>query len=628
MPPQANINIPDDEDQDQRPRREDVMSEDEIKLADKYLQWYRSSHRDKVNRGLFEKWEEIESYWEGDANPPDGDADPGMNTNIVMPSVEGQVAYLVEQNIAIQTRPEGPSDLPYAEDAMHLLEWCMYKNKIKRKLDVHERRRKKFGTGIFRVLFDPDALNGFGLPVIEPRHPAYVFTDPAITDIYSFQEGRFVIEVANKSIYWAEMNFDENRVAAIAPGFHPMEEEMLFGEDENQLDAISKQQYLHMYVWSIIKQNGDMVLRLVQMSGDGVILSDSLNDSEESFYPVPKYPYFLTPIAYREGTVWAKTEIEELLKTQNLIDDLDDQIVMNARLTGNLQKIVSTNAGIDIDKWTNEPGLNIPADGPLNDAYRIVQPPDMPQYVTARRNLALQYERTVITRFSDQMNGIKQEGVDTATESLGLQQGGTQGIDHAKMLLEETLAEVFEYCLELMMEYYTEEKAFRITEDNKFRWINPSELKNVPLLIPSTDVYQQSFMNQVPGAVNAPQWMPHPEDETKKADFDVEVTVGAGLPQNKGYIFQMANQAVQIGAISPPEYRKLLIDYVGLPLDENPPQPPMPPQQSGQPQPGMMPPGGIPPAAAGAPPNAAVAGMTAGNMPQVNPAAAPGGGGM
>lgn len=624
--PQTNVNIPDDEEQESKPRREDVMTEDEIKLADKYLMWYRSSHRDKVNRGLFKKWEEIEAYWEGEANPPESDADPAMNTNIILPAVEGQVAYLVEQNIAIQTKPEGPSDLPYSEDAMHLLEWCKYKNKIKRKLDVHERRRKKFGTGIFEVIFDPDALNGFGLPVIEPCHPAYIFLDPAITDIYKYQEGRFLIRVINKSIYWAQMNFDEERVEAVMPGYHPMEAEMIFGEDENMLDAVSKQQYLHMFVWSIIKnKDGEKILRLVQMSGDGVILKDSLTDDEESYYPCPKYPYFFTPLQYREGTVWAKSDMEELLKTQNLIDDLDDQIIMNARLVGNLQKVVSTNAGIDIDKWTNDPGLNIPADGNLEEAYRIVQPPEMPQYIIQRRNLALQYERTVITRFSDQMNGIKQTGVDTATESLGLQQGGTQGIDHAKMLLEETLAEVFEYCLELMMEYYTEDKAFRITEDNSFRWINPSKLKDVPLMIPATDVYQQHFVNKLRESgvdpVSVPQWMPHPEGETKKVDFDIEVTVGAGLPQNKAAVMNFVNQGVQIGAITPQQYLKLLIEYVGLPLDENPPptpQPSAPPQMPGAPG-GPMPPG------AASVPNAAVAGMTANNVP-ASPAPGPGGG--
>jgi hypothetical protein len=564
---------------DYQKRKHEVMSEEERTLAEKNLDFYRSAHKDKDNRGLFDKWESIDLYWEGDANPPESDTDPASNTNIVNSNIEGQVAYLVEQNIAIEAKPRGPSDRPFKERAVIVMEFVKEQNRMKRKLDVHERRRKKFGTGIFRVLFDPDKLDGMGLPVIDPCNPAYVMTDPTITDVYRYQEGRFIIDVVNRSLNYARENYDEELANAIEPGYHPMEAPYLFGEESGQTDEISKDSYLHMFVFTRYKtKDGERRLRLVEQSGCGVILRDTKKEEEESgeaIFPDDRYPYFLTPDMYREGTVWGKSTAELLIPTQDIIDDLDDQIRMNARATGNPQRELDINSGIDPEKVTNETGLVYPKNGPER-AITNIEPPRMPEYIIARRNLALQYERTIVSRFSDQMNGIKQEGVDTATESLGLQQGGTQGINHSKLLLEETLAEVFEYCLVLCMEYWTEEQFFELTErPGDYEYFRPSDLKQIPRLIPATDTYKTQFATDFPDAETSPQFMPLMGEDmkpiTKRIALDISVTVGAGLPSNKAFVFNMIDKAHQAQAITPQEYRKLMREYTGLPIDEEPP---------------------------------------------------------
>ncbi|MFT9498257.1 portal protein [Anaerosolibacter sp.] len=547
--------------------KHDVMSEAEIKEANKFMDYYRSSWRDKENRGLFDKWEKMDLYWEGEVNLPESDADPGSNTNIIHPNVEGQVALLVEQNIAIQTEPVGPSDMPFQDAARIMLEFVKEKNKMKRKLDVHERRREKYGTGIFRVTFNPDALNGFGLPEIRPCNPAYVFTDPNIIDIYDVQDGEFIIESMMKSLYWAQNNerFDEERAKAIMPGFSPIEGDYIFGEDDGENDEISRNNYLHLLVWT--KKKGK--LRLVEMSACGAILYDSMKDDEEGYYPNNKYPYFFTPMYYREGTVWAKGDAELLIDNQDLINDLDDQMRMNARLSGNPQKVINTASGIDVDKWTNEPSLNIPANDP-NNAFRMVEPPNMPAYIQNRRDMALMTERQIITRFSDQMTGQRVKGVDTATEALSLQQAGATGIDHKKLLLQETLSDVFEYILDMIKEYYTEEQAFRITEkENQFIFFRGSQLKEVPYMIPASQSFVNGFTANNPDA-EPPQWMQN-GTETKEAMFDIKVTVGAGMPNNKAFIYQVIREAFRDGVLTPQEYRKLLIQYVALPVEEEPP---------------------------------------------------------
>lgn len=537
------------------------MDEELYADSEKYLSWFSSSWADKDKRGLFDLWENVEQYWEGHVNEPITDSDPASSINIVHSNIEGQVAMMTEQDLCVEVAPVGPSDMAFAKPVKIILQWIIDKNRMRRKLDIHERNREKFGTGIFRVIFNPDYMDGFGLPVIEPCNPAYIFVDPVITDVYKIQEGRFMIETLNRSVQSAKDKYGDI-AENIQAGYHPMDFDYIFGEDDGETDDISRDSYLHLLIW--MKDKGK--LRLVEMSGCGIILSDS--DKDEKNFPNDKFPYFFTPLYYRSGTVWGKGDAELLINIQDLVNDIDDQIRINARLTGNPQKLISNSSGIDVDKWTNESGLNIPCNDVMT-AYQPVIPPPMAQYPIDRRRYALEYEIAKVTRFSDQMLGTQQKGVDTATEARAIQQQGTAGIQYKKSILQETLSELFSYVLDCVKEFYTEEKVFRVTEgEGEFIWFRGSDLKKIPQMVPLTATDKMDFITN------------HPEKELpkhkisgthkKQAEFDIKITVGAGLPQNKAFVYQVISESFAKGAITPQEYRKLLKDYVNLPVNDKP----------------------------------------------------------
>jgi len=558
------------------------MSVEKVAESDKFIQWYRSAWNDKDSRNFFDMWELSYKYWEGNSvNLPENDTNPGSNVNIVHPNIEGQVALLVEQNIDVEVLPTEPGDELFSEYVQNILKWIIEKNKMERKLDCFWRRTEIFGTCGFRVIFNPSYKGKLGLPEIEVVNPAYIFVDPNITDINKLDDAEFIIETVKRSIYNARNKFGDI-ADAIEPGFNPTSvDDYIFDEDEAETDETSKANYLHMFVW--FKEKGK--LQLVEMAGCGVILSDSREKGSERYFPNDKYPYKLMTLYRREGTIWGKGDAELLINLQDLINDIDDQIRINARLSGNPQKLISTSAGIDIEKWTNEPGLNIPCHE-VGTAYQPVIPPPMAQYPIERRRYALEYETAKVTRFSDQQTGVRQQGVDTATEALALQQAGSAGIGHKKLLLQETLSEVFEYILDCVKEYYTEEQAFRITgKKAEFMFFKGSKLKSTPKMIPATDEYVSKFMQKNP-ALTPPTTMIDDTAEAKESEFDVKVTVGAGLPTNKAFVYQVINEAFAKGIITPQEARNLLREYVKLPVPETPiEQQQLMPQQGQQGQP-------------------------------------------
>lgn len=577
-----------------RAKRAALMSEKEIEEAEQFIMWYRRAYEDKQRLGLMKKWDDIAKYWEGDFDYSDED-DPAPNTNITNANVEGKTALLCDQTLAIQVDPREPGDKPFCDQVRTIADFIKDKNKMYRKIEVHERRREMTGTGIFRVLWNFDKLEGKGLPIIEPIHPSKLFIDPAITDVYDIQEAQYIIEAKAKSIYSAKMEYGDDISDCIIANYDPI---------ENLIQNSEEEQYVHLLVWTRYKENGKIKLRLVEMSADGVILKDTkkelkkvsekreneliekqtklleqgktkeaseLKAEELELFPNSKYPYFLTPDMYRENTVWAKASAELVLPISDQIDELDDSILRNARLTGNPIPIIETSSGIDAEKVTNTPGQTIVANN-IN-GMKWLQPPNIPQYLIEKRADTINNDKTIVTRFSDQMIGKQQTGVGTATESLALQNSGNSMIEHKKGLLQETLSEVFEYAIELALLNWNTTMIFRIVGEDgkdKFTSFNPDGLNRIPILTEADTEYRNAYKEAHKDAKPEDYEYMQVYNETRQVMFDLSVSVGAGLPNNRAYRYSIVRQSYVDKAISTPEYRNWLVKQVGLNIPEIP----------------------------------------------------------
>lgn len=576
-------------------KRAAIMSQEEIEESEQFLVWYRRAYNDKNRLGLNKKWDDINKYWEGDFEYEDDD-DPAPNTNITNSNIEGKTSLLCDQTIGIQVDPREAGDKPFCEYVRTLADFIKDRNKMYRKIEVHERRREMTGTGIFRVLWDFDKLDGKGLPDIESIHPSKLFIDPAITDIYNIQQGQYMIEARNKSIYSAKAEYGEELADAIVPNLDPVQNILIPNEED---------QYVHLMIWTRYKEDGELKLRLVEISGDGVILrdtkkklkelkqkkedefikektkllkegkkdeADKLKIDELELFPNAKFPYFLTPDMYRENTVWGKASAELMLPISDQIDEIDDNLLRNARLTGNPIPLIANSSGIDPEKVTNVPGQAIPTND-IN-GMKWLEPPTLSPYLINKRADLINNDRIIVSRFSDQMIGKQQNGIDTATESLALQNSGNSMIEHKKGLLQETLSDVFEYAIELALLNWNTTMLFKVVGKNgedDFESFNPDLLNHVPVMIESDTEYRNKYLEKNPGAKPEDyKYMQSDKGETRKIMFDLNVTVGAGLPNNRAYRYSIVRQAYADKALSKKEYRNYLIKQLGLNIQEVP----------------------------------------------------------
>lgn len=566
---------------EKKPKEAEFQDNETSRRIDGYLTAIEQN-RSNMN-GLYVEWEACQEAYSGDQPLEDGR--PNSRVNIVNANIEGQVCALVEQNLAVTCRGEGPSDRAFARWAQVGLDWTLRKNHIKRKIRTHEFRRETFGAGWFKVGWDKDAVSGFGLATITCPPLNSVFVDMKVTDPEHIDEEHceYIAEVMLRSKSWAEQQEEyKGRAQFIHYG----------GTDKSPIFAKEKTTDDEDAFWLIQRWSfNEGKLRLEEFSDCGVLLYDSHEEEVEPFYRYNKYPYFLTGLYIEEGKLFGFGDGKLLRPLQAMINSLYDQIRIAARPN---RIFFDPASEVELEDW-DESDEPIPANDP-NQTIRVVE--------CGRVNPALwqlleSVHREVqrVTRYSELMLGQSMKA-RTATEASIQQQQGSGATDHKKLMLQETLIDVCNYLLDLMMENSTEGRFMAIDENKEdFQWVDFRQLNNVPVLVPPDNAFEQSFKVNNPNP-EPPRWKQLEDEEgkpmTKIIDLDVDINIGAGLPSNKAFLWQMAESLSRImisgvPVLSLEEFRRFAKDFLGLPMDDVTPQPPQPP--GGPPgMPGMQPP--------------------------------------
>lgn len=534
------------------------MNKTEMELLSKIANRYKAAYVAKQSWQLDTLWAECQDYWAGDVNPPTDDS-PGSETNIIQPVIESQVSDLVNGDLDILVKGVGPSDQMFAKDVTQVLKWVWYRNKMTAKLDRAERDRLNLGNVVWKVFWDKDAMGGMGMPAIVPLGPDCFFPDPKITDSDYLQDADYVIQTSwysrrkliqmfGKKAQLVQVNSGE--------GYDPR----IFGEDTSVgSDEVSRDQACLYEYW---ERNDEGKLRLVYCTKD-VVLLDS--DEDPSIIPEEgnKYPFVLM-VGYKcNGRLWGKGDTEQLIPIQNIINDLDDQIRMNARLMGNAQIVVGVNSGIKIKKWTNKPGLKIPAKD--HNAWQVVQPPYIPAYINERREKAF-YESELVSGRSEVVEGRRSGSLRAASAILALQEAGSRRANHKKLMLQEGFRQVLELVLDYVKEFMTTEQAFDILEKNQveYLWFRGSDLKDVPILTLNEN-YEPDSEEQ--GRERYKELYDEEGDlMTKIAEFDIELHLGTGMPNNKSFLYEATVELHRENIVTTEETRQVLKQLLNWPV--------------------------------------------------------------
>jgi hypothetical protein len=575
------------------------QTQDEQNLAIHVQSLFRAAWLAKQNMQLHAKWKMFDDYYHSRQVAYAADANsPNSNTNIIKPIIDSQIADLVDKTATTTAAGVELSDEVYSVQVQHMMDFILQRNRYKQKLELAEHDRLELGTSVYKVYFDEDALSGRGLPSYEIVNPANFFPDPKVTAYYNLNDAEFIIHATWKPLSWFRRTFPERGKYIIRQVNALYDPKIYEGDhsDETEYNASQRALYLECYMKD---EKGELYCIGVSQY---VVLMDTRKEEGKKLQRRNRFPFVVIPDYPQRGILWGQGDVELLIPTQDLVNDLDDQIRINARLMGNPQIVFGVGAGnnFDVRKWTSNAGLRVPMRD--QNAFRVVEARPVSPDVPVRREKAFQ-EADLISGRPDVTRGQQPTGVTAFRAISALQQAGQRGVLHKKEMYKEGFKEVLELLYDEMIENWDAEIWVRIEgQTPEYKFYDPRKLKQVSQLIP-TEFESESESRVVPLMDNEGQEL------TRDAEFDLNLTIGDGLPSDKSFIFEMLVDLCKTVIDGRPlvswmEMREYLRENFSLPLKDETEEPQLPTPMPGQPpMPGMTPPmGGMPPMMPQAPP--------------------------
>lgn len=590
------------------------QTEEQQKLAMRVQELFRGAYDAKEQLDLNSKWAMFDDYKHGRQNPKQSEDHPGSVTNVIHPVIESQIADLVDKPYSVDSEGEEPSDDLYSEQVQHQMEYILYRNKFKDKLNLSEHDRLELGTTIIKTFTDVDALDGRGLPTFEVVSPANFFPDPKWHATHRLQENEFNIHAVPRPLSWIRRKFPKMGKYVTREVSVPYDPEQFNNQKTDEVSHETSQKALLIECY-MKDEDGELycihVANHIVLEDSREVLKNQKDEegNQKKLQRNNKFPFVAIPCYTQRGIGWGQGDVELLIPTQDLINDLDDQIRINARLMGNPQIAFGSGVGkgFDVRKWTNRSGLRIP----MRDvnSFRVVEGRNISSDVPIRREKAFQ-EADLISGRADVTRGEAPGQITAASAIIALQQAGQKAVLHKAEMFKQGWAQVLELLYDEMIENWDEEMWIRIQGDKPdFEFVDPTALRNVPMMIPNEaagpnedSLTELTDMEPVLDEEGNPiidefgEPMERQVTMTREAQFDFRLSMGNGLPSDKAFVYQTLLELANLNIEGKPvitwqELRDYLRDQVGLPLESDEAiEQQMQEQQMGQGMPQGMPP--------------------------------------
>lgn len=574
------------------------------KLAAHVQDLFRGAFNAKNQMDLPTIWAKCDDYMHSIQNEPETEEDPGSVTNIIKPIIDSEISDIIDKPYSVDALGREPGDHMFSDDVQHALQFVFDKNYFKEKLTDSEHDRLELGTTIIKVYTDHEALQKRGLPTFEVVSPANFFPDPKWTKHSQLQDCEFIIHAVPRPLSWIRRQFPKWGKYVKRQVSWPYDPTLDI--DTTKTDEVSVITSQKALVIECYMRDEDGNLFCVHVANN-IVLEDSRDKKiiGNKLQRRNLFPFVAIVCFPRRGTGWGMGDVEYLFPTQDLINDMDDQVRMAARLMGNPQMgidLTRAGKGFDARKWTNKPGLRIPFRD-IN-AFKPIPPVPVSPDIINRREKAFEEANIISGRPDVNRGNTPGQGVTAASAIIALQQAGQKTVVHKQEMLKIGWTKVLELLYDEMVSNWDEGMWIRINgEEPDFKFIDTSKLSQVPIMIPNLEATADNGMDTIKQLLDDSGAM-----MTREAEFDLQLNLGNGLPTDKAFVYQTLLDLAKLvvegrPVISWQEIRNYLRNNVGLPLqsDDQMQQPPGMPGQlpgiaPGNPMPGNIPsPATIPP---------------------------------
>lgn len=391
----------------------------------------------------------------GNVNPGDPEPSSAYTVNAVF----FKHADAMDNYPAPVIRPREQSDEAAAKTLSSIIPIVLERNGYRETYSETWWQKLKFGTGITGVFWDTNKENGLGDISLKSVDVLNMAWEPGIRDI---QDSKNLFYIEPLDIETAKELFPEHKDDISGNlAFTPRKYFNEYDED-NLAKTMLIDWYYRIYV------NGKPVLHYCKLVGN-VVLYCSEDDpvyAERGFYDHGWYPFVFDGLYPIEGAPVGSGIIDLCKPVQKYIDLIDSGLIKSSVFGSKPRYFKRKDCLVDIKQFTDPRNdlVEFTGNGNPNEMLQqIVVNPPANLYANIREMKVGELKEVVGNR--DFQQGQTNSGVTAASAITALQEAGNKLSRDMIDASRRAYVRIVLMVIELIRQFYTEERTFRITND-------------------------------------------------------------------------------------------------------------------------------------------------------------------
>lgn len=349
--------------------------------------------------------------------------------------------------------PRERGDRQEAQMLSHIIPCVLEQNQFERTYSNAMWQKLKTGTGVYKIVWSKNKLNGLGDISVENVNLLNVYWEPGVTDI---QQSRFLFhtELRDKEVLVEQYPELESKLKS--NGF--VSAKFLYDDTVSTEDKFTV-----IEVYYRKRVNGKNTLQYCKYIGDTVLYATENEPemAERGLYDHGKYPYVFDALYPIEGSPCGYGYIDICKSPQTEIDLLKTAFVKNAMVGATPRYFVRGDGGVNENEMadTSKPFVHLP-NVDENFLKPIAHTPLDGNYINVMQATIQELRET--SGNTETSTGNIQSGVTAASAIAALQEASGKGSRDSTQASYRAYSQIVEFCIELIRQFYDAPRQFRI----------------------------------------------------------------------------------------------------------------------------------------------------------------------
>lgn len=427
-----------------------VIGAAEVRAAAEILKQYRQGKANLEKRVIEnEQWFKLR-HW-GQMRRSSSGNDPEPASGWLFNSIANKHADAMDNYPEPTVLPREQSDQKTAQVLGAILPVILERNGFEKTYSDVWWKKLKSGTGIYGVFWNPSLENGLGDIDIHPVDVLSIFWEPGILDLQN-SRNLFTVELVDNQVL-------EEQYPQLLGTLHTPSLETGRYLYDDFVDTSDKSAVVDWYY----KRDG--LLHYCKFVNETVLFA-SENDPvlrETGWYDHGQYPFAIDPLFPEEGTPAGFGYIDVMKDCQMYIDRLNQALMRHAMMASRKRYFIRDNGSVNEKEFAdwNRDFIHVAGSGLGEDSIREVDIAPIDNLIPSLLSQKID-ELKETSGNRDFSQGSTSGGVTAASAIAALQEAGSKLSRDMIKGSYRAFAQVNYLCIELIRQFYTEPRCFRI----------------------------------------------------------------------------------------------------------------------------------------------------------------------